>query len=101
MSAYTCCPKCMEDTLDVDTLRCECGYSAPVSSTAKCEKCGGTGETEDTAIYLETDEPNTVCECDDCDGTGHADKTAEDQPQIVCNHRQRKKKPRPIHEGDD
>lgn len=27
MSAYIVCPKCGEDTLDVDTLRCdECGY---------------------------------------------------------------------------
>ena len=28
MSAYIVCPRCHEDTLDVDTLKCDCGYSA-------------------------------------------------------------------------
>ena len=27
MSAYIYCPSCREDSLDVDTLSCECGYS--------------------------------------------------------------------------
>lgn len=26
MSAYISCPKCGEDTLDVDALACDCGY---------------------------------------------------------------------------
>lgn len=26
MSAYICCPKCGYDTLDADTLKCNCGY---------------------------------------------------------------------------
>lgn len=26
MSAYTGCPRCTHDTLDVDTLMCDCGY---------------------------------------------------------------------------
>jgi len=30
MSHYIGCPNCMEDTLDSDTLRCECGYGTYV-----------------------------------------------------------------------
>jgi len=42
MSAYIYCPKCGENSLNVDTLSCdECGYSSEFASTPQrsCKNC--------------------------------------------------------------
>jgi ribosomal protein L32 len=54
MSAYINCPKCDNDTLDVDTLCCDCGYGretpkqpAPVAAQdAPLQKCPACGRTD-------------------------------------------------------
>ena len=48
MRAYIFCPKCREDSLDVDTLRCDCGYS-PSQRIADLEKA-----LRDAVVYADS-----------------------------------------------
>lgn len=59
MSAYTNCPLCGDDSLDVDTHCCDCGYSA--SDTLRQPKCPNCGDRE-RYYYLKSSGRCAACD---------------------------------------
>jgi hypothetical protein len=63
MSHYITCPKCGEEELDVDTLRCECGYSSSPQSACSAINIifdGPPGADAGRFVDVETDDGKSI-----------------------------------------
>ena len=65
MSHYIRCPRCREETLDVDTLRCDCGHDEPLP--ARDDEEGENTSQTDEQLSRRGDMVARMCNGDKAD----------------------------------